>query len=81
MFLWFIIFDVVGGVIEDVLQNVMVFVYCDKVMYYQFYGIGLFVIKIIKDFIIGFYDQVVQKVGLGIWGMYLGYVNNVLVNQ
>jgi len=75
--LWFIIFDVEGGAINDVPQNATAYPHRDKFMFYQSYAIGLPLSQTTKNFLTDFHNRIVSTLPAesGNAESYAGYVD------
>lgn len=80
--LWFMIFDVEGGAINDVAQNATAYPHRDKFMFYQSYAIGLPLSQTTKNFLTDFQNQLVAPLPAqpGEADAYAGYVDPDLTN-
>ncbi|KDN62913.1 putative FAD binding domain-containing protein [Colletotrichum sublineola] len=78
--IWFLIFDVTGGAINDVPMNATAYRHRDKVMFCQGYGIGLPTLNgKTKEFIAGI-TETIRKASASELSTYAGYVDPTLEN-
>jgi FAD/FMN-containing dehydrogenase len=78
--IWFLIFDVTGGAINDVAMNATAYRHRDKVMFCQGYGIGIPTLnQATKDFVSGIISTI-RSVVPGELSTYAGYVDASLTN-
>ncbi|KAB5523148.1 hypothetical protein GE09DRAFT_977020 [Coniochaeta sp. 2T2.1] len=75
--LWFIIFDVTGGAINDVAVNGTAYPHRDKFMFYQSYAIGLPLVQTTKNFLTDFHNRVLSTLPAEsqVAESYAGYVD------
>lgn len=77
---WFLIFDVSGGAINDVPMNATAYAHRDKIMFCQGYGIGIPTLsQTTKDFMNGIINNIQSTAGNTLT-TYPGYVDPVLTN-
>lgn len=78
--LWFLIFDVSGGAINDIPMNATAYSHRDKIMFCQGYGIGIPTLsQTTKDFMNGLIDNIQSAAGQTLT-TYPGYVDPLLAN-
>jgi len=78
--LWFLIFDLSGGAVNDVPLGETAYPHRDKLMFAQAYGIGVpSVSQATQDFIKGIFDTIEKHVQ-GPLSTYAGYVDPTLVD-
>ncbi|KAK7443398.1 hypothetical protein CaCOL14_012134 [Colletotrichum acutatum] len=78
--IWFLIFDVTGGAINDVPMNATAYRHRDKVMFFQGYGVGIPTLSSkTKDFMSGVADKI-RKASPNELSTYAGYVDPTLDN-
>ncbi|EFQ33600.1 FAD binding domain-containing protein [Colletotrichum graminicola M1.001] len=78
--IWFLIFDVTGGAINDVPMNATAYSHRDKIMFCQGYGIGLPTLNSkTKEFIAGI-TGTIRKASPSELSTYAGYVDPMLDN-
>ena len=74
--LWFVIFDLSGGAINDVPLEATAYPHRDKLMFYQSYAIGLgSVPDATREFVEGFDAEIRKGAGPGANSTYAGYVD------
>lgn len=80
--LWFIIFDLEGGAINDVAPDATAYGHRDALFYSQTYAVNLLgrVDNKIRNFLNGFNDVVTESIGHEL-GSYAGYVDPALGSQ
>lgn len=80
--LWFIIFDVTGGAINDVPLNATSYAHRDKFMFYQSYAIGLPLSQTTRTFLTDFHNRVLATLPADTTGAesYAGYVDPSLTD-
>lgn len=78
--LWFLIFDVTGGAINDIAMNATAYSHRDKIMFCQGYGIGVPTLsQTTKDFMSGIITNI-QNSSAETLTTYPGYVDPALNN-
>ncbi|KAH6654905.1 hypothetical protein BKA67DRAFT_518023 [Truncatella angustata] len=78
--LWFLIFDVTGGAINDIAMNATAYSHRDKIMFCQGYGIGVPTLsQTTKDFMDGIITNI-QSTAEQTLTTYPGYVDPALAN-
>jgi hypothetical protein len=78
--LWFLIFDVSGGAINDIPMNATAYSHRDKIMFCQGYGIGIPTLsQTTKDFMNGLINEI-QSTEAQTLTTYPGYVDPLLSN-
>jgi hypothetical protein len=80
--LWFVIFDLAGGAINDIAQDATSYAHRDALFYLQSYAVGLGVVsKTTKDFLTGINATIKDGMPGGEdFGAYAGYVDPELPN-
>ena len=77
--LWFIIFDLSGGAINDVPLESTAYPHRDKLMFYQSYAVGLGALAdATTDFLEGVHEEIRKGAGDGANSTYAGYVDPAL---
>ncbi|KAK6207156.1 hypothetical protein LQW54_007473 [Pestalotiopsis sp. IQ-011] len=78
--LWFLIFDVSGGAVNDIAMNATAYSHRDKIMFCQGYGIGVPTLsQTTKDFMNGLINNIQSAAGQTLT-TYPGYVDPLLTN-
>ncbi|KAJ7589559.1 hypothetical protein C8J56DRAFT_938917 [Mycena floridula] len=79
--IWFAIFDLEAGAVNDVAQDATAYAHRDALFYLQTYAVGLFAMTdTIRNFITGI-NQIIQDSMPGVdFGVYAGYVDPALDN-
>jgi FAD/FMN-containing dehydrogenase len=79
---WFVIFDLAGGAINDIAQDATAYAHRDALFYLQSYAVGLGVVsQKTKDFLAGINTTIKNGMpGSEDFGAYAGYVDPELVN-
>ncbi|KAJ7584020.1 hypothetical protein C8J56DRAFT_1005180 [Mycena floridula] len=79
--IWFAIFDLEAGAVNDVAQDATAYAHRDALFYLQTYAVGLFgMTDTIRNFITGI-NQIIQDSMPGVdFGAYAGYVDPALEN-
>ena len=77
--LWFIIFDLSGGAVNDVALEATAYPHRDKLMFYQSYAVGLGALAdATTAFIEGVHEEIQTGAGPGANSTYAGYVDPAL---
>jgi FAD/FMN-containing dehydrogenase len=80
--IWFVIFDLAGGAVNDIAQDATAYAHRDALFYMQSYAVGLRkVTNITKNFLRGLNTLITASIPGGKdFGAYAGYVDPELVN-
>ncbi|MBE3043509.1 BBE domain-containing protein [Candidatus Bathyarchaeota archaeon] len=77
--IWFVIFDLTGGAINDVPLESTAYPHRDKLMFYQSYAIGLGALPdATTEFVEGVHKEIQKGAGPGANSTYAGYVDPAL---
>lgn len=80
--LWFIIFDLSGGAINEVPLEATAYPHRDKLLFYQSYAVGLGALTdATTDFLEGVDEEIRKAAGAGANSTYAGYVDPALGKQ